>query len=1353
MTSTGDDIRARFWSTAPDDVKLLREFVDQTTIGVVLLDDDGDWLYANPVFCALTGYSEAECVGLKFNDLLHRDDREDAKSRLDQFLRGDTGAYQAEYRIYRKDGSLADVRANFSRLNNAETSIRVRHILQIADITAQKNAETALKTAEQHWNHALQGSHQVVWDFDIPSGMVQVSPQWKALLDLPDDERIHPIDDWLSKMHPDDRDRMAEATERDRVSGNLDFDAVYRLRHTDGRWIWVLSRGRMVEHAPDGTGIRMIGTIIDITREKEMEVRLAAVTERLEIALEAGGIGSFDVDFVADQYHWDKRTCELHGVTPNEFDRTRAGFARLIHPEDAARVELTRASAFQQASGYQLEYRVRRKSADTFRHIRASVRLVRGNDGKVLRGLGVCWDITDDVERTRHLQETLALLDAVMSGTPDLIFAKDHDGRYLLANKSVERVMGLSGAQILGKDDAKIFPPDIAQPLIKNDRYILETGEAYTVEETAIVNGVLRTFSSTKVPRLNELGEIIGLIGISRDVTDVRTAQEALRQSELRWQFALDGSGDGIWDWDWRTGQVYYSSQWKAMLGYGDEDIGCGVNEWSDRVHPDDLPHCWEIIEKHFSGNTPDFALEHRMRAKDGTWRWIFDRGKVIERSASGEPLRVIGTHSDITERKESEAAIIALNQRLQLAIKASGAGIFDLDFTTELFGWDDRMYALYDLPMDGFDGKLAGWLDFIHPDDAPGVLAGYEAAVNETSVFSMDFRIHQQRSGHIRHIRSLARIHRDEKGKPIRAIGMNWDITDHKELADTLFEQKEQLRITLHSIGDAVIATNAHAQITFMNPVAEQMTGWPASEAMGHVLPEIFHLVDEKGRVVPNPIEICLKTKQPFYLEGPAFLVSRTGERRDVRDSAAPVRTATGEITGAVLVFQDVTKARALQQALEHSATHDSLTGLPNRAGFERQLSEALEQAQQDGREHTLCFIDLDRFKLVNDGAGHAAGDALLRKVAGFLRHNGRSQDTAARLGGDEFALLLRDCPISEGEIITSRFLENLARYRFVWDGRTFGVGASIGLTSITQAAPPLDVLLSQADIACYAAKSAGRNRISVYGDTGGSALRHHREIQVASDIRSAIETNRFRLFAQEIRNLKAPATAVHHFEILLRMEDEAGALIEPNLFIPAAEHYDLMGTIDRWVIKTSLRAYGSRLCAVPDLSIAINLSANSLSDPFLWPFLREELDVSALPPNRLHFEIAETALINNVSAARLFLSNVRAAGCKVILDDFGNGLSSFNYLREFPVDGIKIDGGFIRGMTSSEVDRTIVESINAIGHRLGVITIAEQVEDNETFELIYGMGIDQAQGFAIARPQPLDILLGEGPRVDNLE
>ncbi|RJF90001.1 EAL domain-containing protein [Oleomonas cavernae] len=637
------------------------------------------------------------------------------------------------------------------------------------------------------------------------------------------------------------------------------------------------------------------------------------------------------------------------------------------------------------------------------------------------------------------------------------------------------------------------------------------------------------------------------------------------------------------------------------------------------------------------------------------------------------------------------------------------------------------------------------------HPDDLASDLNEVGRVIaGEIDSYRMEKR-YIRKDGSIIWALLAVSIMRDPRSRvPLYFISQIEDIDKRKQaedeqrsLTEALYEEKERLRTTLYSIGDAVMCTDAEQRVTFMNPIAEQLTGWLMAEASGRPLTDVFRLVEQgTDKPAPSPVEACLRSLAPYYINGDLVLIARNGERRSIQDSAAPIRKASGDIIGSVLVFQDVTKAKTLQRELEHSALHDALTGLPNRKALEQGLTAACQQASQQNRAHSLCFIDLDRFKVINDSAGHAAGDVLLREVARTIRANVRTGDLTARLGGDEFAVILADCAIEQAEGIGNKLVEAIGAMSFVWDEKIYTPGASIGICEISPTAT-LGDLMSQADVACYAAKSAGRNRVSLYRPGESDAKRHHQDIHVAAGIRAAITANRFRLFAQEILDLRQDGRRRPYYEILLRLENEAGEMIAPGGFIPAAERYDLMGDVDRWVVRTLLRDYGPRLRGAHDLALAINLSANSLNDPSLWPFMQTELHASGLAPGRLHFEITETALINNLQAASQFVSAARAADCSITLDDFGSGLSSFPYLRQFPVDQIKIDGNFIRQLKTSMADRTIVEAINDLGHRFGATTVAEFIEDAETLAIVREMGVDKAQGYFIGRPVPLDSIL----------
>ncbi|SEC27193.1 EAL domain-containing protein [Terriglobus roseus] len=588
----------------------------------------------------------------------------------------------------------------------------------------------------------------------------------------------------------------------------------------------------------------------------------------------------------------------------------------------------------------------------------------------------------------------------------------------------------------------------------------------------------------------------------------------------------------------------------------------------------------------------------------------------------------------------------------------------------------------------------------------------------------------------------------RDEDGTPVGFAKVTHDQTRYRQqqlaleaTERSMQEERDRLEVTLLSIADGVICTDAEGRVTMMNPVAEAMTGWPREEAMSHPVEEVFDLFLEETRMpVRNPIRDCLLHNRPFYLQDGVSLRVRNGPSRDVQDSAAPIHAHDGRIAGAVLVFQDVTRMRSIQREIAFSSTHDALTLLPNRRQFETALNESLMRTISTGTRSTVCFLDLDRFKVVNDTAGHTAGDVLLKSVAELLTRHVRTTDVIARLGGDEFAIILEDCTPAQAEPTLQRIMDAISALGFVWEERSFPISASLGVAEMTDKSDIANVM-KQADVACYAAKNAGRNHMSVYHPDNGEVYDRHHQLQVASEIRDAIHANRFTLLAQPIVSTRGETAP--RYELLLRMQDRKGEMISPGSFIPAAERYDLMADLDRWVLTQALERRGAALAAVPDLQLSINLSANSLNDAKFLPFFLDLLQRSPLQPSALTFEITETSLINNLLNASAVIEKVRCTGCKVALDDFGIGMSSFSYLRSFRVDFIKIEGSFVRNIPQSAVDMTIVRSINNIAHEVGAQTIAEFVEDDEILQRVTELGIDYAQGYAVGRPEPIESLL----------
>ena len=626
----------------------------------------------------------------------------------------------------------------------------------------------------------------------------------------------------------------------------------------------------------------------------------------------------------------------------------------------------------------------------------------------------------------------------------------------------------------------------------------------------------------------------------------------------------------------------------------------------------------------------------------------------------------------------------------------------------------------------------------YVNPKDRDDLIANLEA---NSQVTNHEYWLRRKDGKHIVVLQN-ARLVEDEARRIVGFEGTITDISERKFAETEALVAKERAQVTLASIGDAVITTDAAGLIDYLNPVAEYLSGWENRAAKGYPIGTVFKLVDERTRLpVENPVIKCIREDRVLKLADNILLIGRLGAETAIQYSTAPIRDRACRIIGSVLVFHDVSKERRLRRQLSYQASHDALTGLINRTEFEDRIAAALDEAHtRVDAQHALLYLDLDQFKVINDTWGHTAGDQLLRQITELLRHEMRTTDVIARLGGDEFGLLLDHCNIAEAMQLADQAREAIANHRFEWQEGSMGVSASIGIAPITSECESVASLMSAADLACYAAKDLGRNRAHVYRQ--GDTAQRHQEMQWVSRLGTALGEERFELFFQPIVPIGATQDERGHHELLLRMRDEDGELVPPDAFIPAAERYNLIPEIDRWVVSQALTSLVCRDASdgAPGYTLAINLSGTSLNDGRFLDFLIKELLSHDLPAGAVCFEITETAAIANLSSAVRFMNHLKKLGCNFSLDDFGSGLSSFTYLRTLPVDYIKIDGQFIQNVARDTIDQSMVEAINKVGLAMGIQTIAERVESKPVLDKLAAIGIGYAQGFHIAPPASVE-------------
>ena len=561
--------------------------------------------------------------------------------------------------------------------------------------------------------------------------------------------------------------------------------------------------------------------------------------------------------------------------------------------------------------------------------------------------------------------------------------------------------------------------------------------------------------------------------------------------------------------------------------------------------------------------------------------------------------------------------------------------------------------------------------------------------------------------------------------------------IAHSRRNAQQLFREKERAQVTLHSIGDGVITADAQGSIDYMNPVAEQLTGWRSIGVEGKALLDIFRVVEgeDKAPLFHNLEQLLSHSDIEGHLHQ-CMLQDASHDAIAIEFTASAIRDSNQQLAGIVVTFRDVSEIRALAHHFSHQARHDPLTNLVNRREFELRLEHALMLAHHEGQQHALCFLDLDHFKLVNDSCGHAAGDELLIQLVGRLKQQVRSNDLLARLGGDEFGLLLENCPLEKARGIAEEIRASVNNFVFIWEKQNFTVGVSIGMVMIDASSGTLSEVIAMADAACYSAKDGGRNRVHLYTATD-SGHRSERTAPWAERLQAALQDDNFALYCQSIVAVNPIRERLHLCELQLRFRDEQGQQIPPMAFIPAAERHNLMPAIDRWVLRHTCQLI--RIVNDPAAIYCLNLSLQTIRDDQFLPAVEQMLQSYRIDPRQICFEIAETHAISDLQKIGEFVRRLKEIGCRSALDDVGRGIGSYDYLKNLPVDFIKIDGHLIGGVIHSTINNVQVKAITQIAHLLGICVIAEMVEDHTTLKLLGGLGINYAQGFGIAKPRPV--------------
>lgn len=844
-------------------------------------------------------------------------------------------------------------------------------------------------------------------------------------------------------------------------------------------------------------------------------------------------------------------------------------------------------------------------------------------------------------------------------------------------------------------------------------------------------------------------------------------------------ELATLGTNEGVWNWDIINHTVYFSPRWKEMLGYKDAELPNELSTWSDNVHPDDLDRIWEDVYKNVNSETEFYENIYRMKHKNGQWVWILDRGKT-QYNENGKAIRMIGTHLKMTQEvckesihdqqidsnamnsvsisglthlikissekiKEQSLTLIdsdklnkELKERMKLALLGSKTSVLDWNFTNNDFYISPSWKEMLGYRDDELGNTTYTWQHRVHPDDRKNIVDQLKITKDKQLKYFENTHRLRHKDGHWIWVLGRAQIMYDENGKKVRMVGTHTDITEEKELQLKYLYQAQ----IIEQIHDSLTTTDLKGNITSWNLGSEKTFGYSADEVIGKHISMLYR--EEDISTLEEYIPILMKNG---VYNADLFLVKKSKELVPISFSLSMIKDENGNPTGIVGINKDNTARKKIEDELykqknilRYQAHHDILTGLPNRVYFTDRLTHAIKTAMRNNTEFALFFIDLDKFKNINDSLGHDVGDKVLKAVAKRINKHIRKEDTLARLSGDEFTLIMNNLhQVKDASLLASKILKDLSEPMYIGDHILYMTG-SIGISLYPADAKEAQYLLKYADTAMYKAKEEGRNTTQFYSSEMTKRALEHMLMKTA--LQQAIDNHEFVIHYQpQINTLNNTLVGI---EALVRWQHPQKGLLYPDAFIPLAEETGLIVQIDKWVMKTAMKQVSKwyKKGLNPGL-LAVNLSIKQLECDDFIDKIKQRIEKYHFNSEWLELEITESQMMKKPEEMIKKLTQINNLGISISIDDFGTGYSSLSLLKRLPINRLKIDRSFVRDVPHDEEDVAIVKAIIALADSLKLDLIAEGVETSEQKDFLMANHCTKVQGYYYYPPLSVDQIL----------
>lgn len=1086
----------------------------------------------------------------------------------------------------------------------------------------QHQAEQSLRDSESRLRMALTASNQGLFDLNVQTGVATVSPEYACMLGYDPQTFEETVARWRDRLHPDDRESVFQIY-KDYISGlREDYQAEFRQLTLQGNWKWVLSVGKVIEWNEQGLPLRMLGTLTDISDRKAKELALRQSEDALRRAQALAKLGRWHLDLRNNAFTCSEEMLQIFGVK-NGTSLNYESFLGSVVPEDKEQADRAWRAALQGAP-YDIEHRI--SVHGQIKWVKEQAKITLDSNDKVIEVIGTVQDISERKFAEAVVIHAKTLLRTVIDATPDWIFVKDKQHRFVLVNQAFASSQGLKPAEMIGKPDTDFWPAHLCygNPTQGIRGFHADDDEAFAgknvhnpADPATLADGELRWFDTLKLPMRNADGKVTGVLAYARDITDRLSVE-----SKYRTLIEQIPAVTYIADINPAAKIIYVSPQIESQLGFS-------MQEWLDdpqlrlnQIHADDRER---IIASWSTSLTRGEAyhLEYRIFKKDGSIAWVRDDA-VLLKDAAEKPILLQGVIFDISRQRQTEENLNSAIEELRVSEKHQ----------RELRTLAEREQSLMSALLSAMN------IGILFEDNAQRV----------------------------------------EYLNP--AFLRMWGIRDQENLLNlptrTVFE-----RFSKHYLQSSLASKFAPSPLDT------------------HEISEHSELELTDGRIFT----------QLSY----------------------PVNDTEGRAIGRLWIYEDITGERQTAQQLIYLAERDPLTGLYNRHRFQEELDNLIATSLCNQSKFALLYFDLDDFKYINDTFGHRAGDSVLVRAAGEISSIVRKIEIFARLGGDEFAILSLVQPEDDISALPTRIVAAISSIPLHFRNTNIRLTSSVGIAIFPEHGETAESLIAHADAAMYQAKNKGKNTWAIYDPMRDTSEAMMHRMAWHNRIAHALEQDLFEIHFQGI--YETTQNTLTHLESLVRMRDanEPAHLIMPGQFIPVAEKSGQIVSIDRWVIKRIIELLSQNLAMPP---VAINISGRTFDDPAIPHYIRNLLNEFNVDPARLIIELTETAAVSDIQDAQRFIEATQQTGCRVCLDDFGSGFSTFGYLKYLSVEILKIDGLFIRDLAKNKDNQIFVKAMVEVARGLGKTTIAEFVEDADTLSMVKSMGIDLAQGYFFGHP-----------------